>query len=229
VRYYFGASVKPALIAVAVLASSVHPVFASVDPAVQQALISAEQRSDLTRDLSGPFELDVYFVAQFAVPQSGHLALKWHVFEQKREQFSDYFDFGTHRFPRELNMQLGGSKVLTATVTSLTAASFDESLFTHAPGAIARRECDDMKHPVPINAPEINVPLSAREKGGGGLTVSMTVNVDGSVGDIHVMGSTDIPDAETLKILRAYKFKPAMCGTDAVVSDITVQVDFRVN
>ena len=53
---------------------------------------------------------------------------------------------------------------------------------------------------------------------------------DGSVTDIHLVGSSarSLDDA-TMQTLKGWKFKPAMCGTEPVVSDIHVVVSFRLN
>jgi protein TonB len=63
----------------------------------------------------------------------------------------------------------------------------------------------------------------------GDTTVSMTVFVDGSVGEIQLLGSsTHSLDDATLQTLKGWKFKPAMCGAEPVVSDIQVVVNFRL-
>ena len=57
----------------------------------------------------------------------------------------------------------------------------------------------------------------------------MTVWTDGSLTDIQLMGrSARSLDEATLDTLKRWKFKPAMCGTEPVVSDIQVVVSFRV-
>jgi TonB family protein len=148
---------------------------------------------------------------------------------QRREEYGDYFDFGTHRYPRELVLFVNGSKVITAAVVNLASATFDESLLTPPPGAVARRDCDGLKPPVVIKASEVNFTPSAREKGGGVLMVAVTVGTDGSVTEVRLAGSSGLPlDADTVRTIQAYKFKPAMCGTDPVVSDITIEVNFRM-
>lgn len=63
----------------------------------------------------------------------------------------------------------------------------------------------------------------------GETTVAMTVVTDGSVTDIQIVGSAarSMDDA-TLQTLKSWRFKPAMCGADPVVSDIEVVVSFRL-
>jgi TonB family protein len=142
--------------------------------------------------------------------------------------FGDYSVFSGHRYPRTLQLELNGVKIVTATITSVAAATFDESIFKPLPNAIARRACDDMRAPVLLKFPQMNFSPAARPKGGA-VSVTMTVDLDGSVSDVQMSGTSGIPlDADTLKSLQSYKFKPAMCGTVPVVADVTVEVDFKM-
>ena len=289
------------------------PVLAKTDPALQQTLLSAIERADLTHDQTEPFQLEVDFVAQFNESMRGHLTLKWAardlwwrkvviggfqqieirngdwryiarnanftpfrvqelidlldlnpkagtwsatkekrrvehgvdmscihaeltvnaehppnyrktahdfclssasndlILEEWREapdelhtkQYSDYFEFGAHRFPHKLQLQERTLNIISADVVSLAAATFDASQFLPPPDAIARRDCDDRKPPALIKAPELEFSPSAREKGGGDIMVTMTVLTDGSVSDIQLAGSSGIPlEPETIKTLR---------------------------
>jgi outer membrane biosynthesis protein TonB len=50
-----------------------------------------------------------------------------------------------------------------------------------------------------------------------------------TVGAIQLIGTaTPSMDDATLQTLRGWRFKPAMCGTEPVVSDIQVVVSFRL-
>lgn len=150
--------------------------------------------------------------------------------ERRREQYADYFDFEGHHYPRKLELLVNGSRVVSANVVTLTAAAFDEKLLVAPKGAIERRRCADMKHPVPVRTPDPIYPRSASQNQlMGDTTVAMTVLTDGSVTDIQLVGSAarSIDDA-TLQTLKSWKFKPAMCGSEPVVSDINVVVSFRL-
>jgi TonB family protein len=149
---------------------------------------------------------------------------------RNREQFSDYSAFGKLGYPRKLQLQEDGVKVLVANVISLAASKFDETLLVAPKDAVERRECDDMKHATPVRTPDPLYPKSAsKNRLMGDTTVSMTVLTDGSVTDIQVIGkATQSMDDATLQTLKGWKFKPAMCGSDPVVSDITVIVSFRL-
>ena len=125
---------------------------------------------------------------------------------------------------------MNGSKTITAQVDSLKTAPLDETLLIAPKGAIERRECADLKSPVPLKTPSPMYPKSASENRlMGDTTVSMTVLTDGSVGEIQLIGTaTRSMDETSLKTLRGWKFKPAMCGTEPVVADIEVVVSFRL-
>jgi TonB family protein len=63
----------------------------------------------------------------------------------------------------------------------------------------------------------------------GDTSVAMTVLTDGSVTDVRLIGtSSRSMDEVTLQTLKGWKFKPAMCGSEPVVSDLEVVVSFRV-
>lgn len=147
-----------------------------------------------------------------------------------RLEYSDYLGFRGHRYPRKIERFENGIKAITAQVVSLATTPLDEALLVPSKGAIERRQCADMKHPVPVKTPDPLYPKSASENRlMGDTTVSMTVFADGSVGEIQLIGSsTHSMDDATLQTLKGWKFKPAMCGAEPVVSDIEVIVSFRL-
>src|SRR5690348_1166949 len=63
------------LIAACLLGSS--PLFGVTDPATQQVLTKSLEQASLFHQQAKPFQLDVDFSAQLAVPTEGHLTLKW--------------------------------------------------------------------------------------------------------------------------------------------------------
>jgi TonB family protein len=150
--------------------------------------------------------------------------------ERRKEQYSEYFDFGGHHCPRKLQLLVNGSAVITASVQDLTTTVFDQALLLPPKGATERRQCGDMKHAVPIKTPDPMYPRSASQnKLMGDTAVAMTVLTDGSVTDLRLVGSaTRSMDDASLQTLKGWKFKPAMCGSEPVVSDIEVVVSFRL-
>ncbi|MGO9325536.1 MAG: TonB family protein [Terracidiphilus sp.] len=152
---------------------------------------------------------------------------------QRREQFSDYFDFGAHRYPRKLELIQDSSEIIKADVVTLASVPFDESLLTSPAGAIARRECVNRTYPVSIKPLKLNFQHQASagpHRPSGTATVTLTVLTDGSVSDVQLEESAGrVLDAATLQALRGAKFTPAMCGTEPVVSDFTIKVSFGAN
>jgi TonB family protein len=151
--------------------------------------------------------------------------------ERRREQYAEYFDFREHRYPRKLELFVNGIRVVTAHVDNLTTATLASTLLVVPKGAIERRECADMKHAVPVRTPDPMYPKSASENRLiGDTTVSMTVLADGSVSNIQLVGrAASSMDNAALETLKGWKFKPAMCGAEPVVSDIHVVVSFRLH
>jgi TonB family protein len=147
-----------------------------------------------------------------------------------RQEYSDFVEFHGHRYPRKMELFENGIKVISAQVVSLSTVPFDQALLVPPQGAIERRLCANMKPPVPVKQPDPLYPKSAiQNRVMGDTTVSMTVFVDGSVGEIQLLGSsTHSLDDATLQTLKGWKFKPAMCGAEPVVSDIQVVVNFRL-
>lgn len=152
--------------------------------------------------------------------------------ERRKKQYSEYAEFGSLRYPRKLELFVNGSNAVSAHVTNLaTTTPLDPRLLVAPKGAIERRVCEGMKHAIPLKTPEPAYPKSASQNRMiGDTVVSLTVLTDGSVDDIQLMGkSAQSMDESTLQTLKGWKFKPAMCGTEPVVSDMEVVVSFRLN
>lgn len=147
-----------------------------------------------------------------------------------RLEYFDYLEFRGHRYPRKTELFEDGIKAISIQVTTLSTAALDQALLVPPQGAIERRQCAEMKHAVAVKTPDPLYPKSASQNRLiGDTTVSMTVLADGSVGEIQLIGSsTHSMDDATLQTLKGWKFKPAMCGAEPVVSDIEVVVSFRL-
>jgi len=148
-----------------------------------------------------------------------------------REEFADYFEFAGHRFPRTMQLVANGSRVIKANVKGLSAKALDEALLTKPEGAVERRQCDNWKPPQAVKTPDPPYPPAASHNGTiGDSIVSMTVLADGSATDFQLIGSAShAMDKSTLDTLMKWKFKPATCGSEPVVSDVEVIISFRLN
>jgi hypothetical protein len=149
----------------------------------------------------------------------------WGPDEKRRESFAGYFDFQGHRYPRKLEMEVNGSRVIKADVTSLVSAEFNDALLTPPQGAIPRRHCSGMKYAQAVKQPDM--PFVGAK---GDSTVVMTILADGTVGDAQVIarGGKRL-DQANLDNLKQWRFKPAMCGSEPVVSEIQITTTVRRN
>jgi TonB family protein len=148
----------------------------------------------------------------------------------ERNEYGDYREFHGHRYPMKLTQYVAGSKILDATISDLKIETLDNALLVPPKGAIERRQCEGLKHAIPVHAPDPAYPQSAEENGlMGETTVAVTVLADGSVDNIQLVGSsTRSMDEATLNTLKSWRFKPAMCGNEPVITDIEVEVNFRL-
>lgn len=157
---------------------------------------------------------------------------EWKVSKQegRRQTYSDYMEFFGHRYPGKMELFENGVSSVVAHVVSLQTSPLDPALLVPAAGAIERRRCAGMKPPSPIKMTKPSYPKTARRNGQAGDTiVTMTILSNGSVDDIQVTsGSADTLDDSAMQALRSWTFHPAMCGTEAVVSDAEVVVRFRL-
>ena len=150
-------------------------------------------------------------------------AWNWQSDEKRRELYSEYFQFQGHRYPRTLEFEENSSRVIKAEVTSLVAAPFDESLLSPPKGAIERRHCPGLKPATAIKQLELP-PIGSNSDN----MIALTILTDGSVGDIQLIarGGQKLDEA-TMTTLKQWKFKPAMCRTEPVVSDIEIATSVR--
>jgi TonB family protein len=149
--------------------------------------------------------------------------------EVRRREFSDYQPFLNSSIPRTLKLTIDGVAVLTVVVTLLEERSFTANEFVAPANATVRRTCANMTWPKAIKTPSPIYPPSEKVMHVNGTSiVSVTVLPDGSVSEVYLVGSSyhDM-DAITQQIVKTWKFKPAMCGTEPVTADIQVQVNFR--
>jgi TonB family protein len=145
-------------------------------------------------------------------------------------EFSDYAIFQEHSYPRNLKFSAAGRQMLLVEITSLQDVGLDEaSLLVPPPGASARRQCEHMQRAKQIYAPDPAYPSSAWQNGiGGTVVVAFTVLENGSVDNLQIVGSADQDmDKVTQQIIKTWKFKSAMCGTEPVASDVQAEVNFK--
>jgi hypothetical protein len=118
-----------------------------------------------------------------------------------------------------------GRLVISASVTDLKQAPLDPKLLVPPAGAIERRQCPDKKE-----AEELIHPMPELDPGRHDwveLDTELTVLTDGNVGKVGIVGRADSAHGGlAIEMLKKWKFKPAMCGAEPVVSDIYGSFDY---
>ena len=150
--------------------------------------------------------------------------------EKRIERYSDYSDFQAYRYPRKFELLSNSRKIITATVTGLTLSAFDQALFMPPQGAIEQRYCKDMTAPVRVKGKIPEYPSSLNQnRVNTDNTVIFTIETDGSVSNVHLLrSSTPAMDDAMVETVKTWRYKPAMCGTEPVVSDLTMFLSRRV-
>ncbi|HET7104715.1 MAG TPA: energy transducer TonB [Terracidiphilus sp.] len=137
-----------------------------------------------------------------------------------QRKYGDYIDFDGHRYPRTFESFKNGGLVMAATVTALQDSPLDPKLLIPPAGAIERRECPDKTTPVMLYHP---MPDFAVEHVRGQIEsdAEITVQKDGTVSNVEIVRSGGrVNDEQLIMALKKWKFKPAMCGTEPVVTDM---------
>lgn len=164
----------------------------------------------------------------FCVDQTSHdvASEEWWTQDIKhREQYTDYADFEGLRYPRQLTLLDNGARTISVSVSKLESAVFDSALLVPPKGAIERRHCVGMKPAMPIKNPE---PVFGTVDYVGAAAFSLTILTDGSVGDIHLIGrGGELMNDPAIETLRKWRFTPALCGTEPIVSDIRIVITVK--
>lgn len=149
----------------------------------------------------------------------------------RRGEFSSYHAFRENHYPAHFRATQNGSTIVDIHNVSLSEATFRGADFIPPANAIVRRQCEGMTHPVAVSDPEPSFPNSIhRTPMTGTSMVAITVLTDGSVTNVQLLFSAGAEmDESARKTIQTWKFKPAMCGNEPVVSDAMVEVNFRSN
>jgi hypothetical protein len=137
-----------------------------------------------------------------------------------KRQYSDFEDFEGVRYPRQLKFFDKQLPAISAGITKLEAAPFEPALLAPPPGSIERRHCIGMKHPIPLKNPQPE--FKSFSTGSAGF--SLTVLADGSVDGVYLIGGGELMNDPAIETLKHWKFTPAMCGTEPIVSDMQVVI-----
>lgn len=147
-----------------------------------------------------------------------------------RQEFSQYADFAGRRYPHKITAWVKGSRDIEIEIERLDRKELDEAELTPPPNAIVRRKCEGMQHAIAVKTPDPPYPQSSRENQLSGTSkVSLTILADGTVENVQLIGTaTKEMDRATVDTIKQWKFKPAMCGSEPVTSDIEVEMHFSL-
>jgi TonB family protein len=148
----------------------------------------------------------------------------------QEDLFSAYEPFGTFSFPRQLQRSWGGKSTLDLKVVALQEKSFEAETFTPRPGSIVRRECENKVPPKVLNGYAPSYPMEAHDRHlEGQVALAITVLANGSIDNVQFIQRAGAGLDEAAKdAVNHYKFQPAMCGSEPIADDITVEIEFRL-
>jgi Gram-negative bacterial TonB protein C-terminal len=148
--------------------------------------------------------------------------------QSRRRHFADYVEANGVRYPGRLEMYMNSSKMISAHITEFKPMPFDPKLLEPPSGAIERRKCLDLKQPIPIRKIKQEEVRFGNRPWIGQEVLVMTILTDGSPSDIHVVQSGGSNyDKTAVEAFSDWKFKPAMCGNEAVIQDFMVELNYR--
>lgn len=135
-------------------------------------------------------------------------------------KYGDFVAFDGYRYPRRLESFENGKLIMSATVSGLQESALDPKLLIPPAGAIERRECPDKKAPERLYGPIPHFDLDGA-RGQIESDAEITVQKDGTVSNVEIVRSGGrVNDEQLMMALKKWKFRPAMCGTEPVVTDI---------
>ena len=149
--------------------------------------------------------------------------------EEQVVGFGDYVAFETRHFPGTIRSTHGGTTV-EIRLEGLKTSDFDGTRFAGVAGVEPWTTCDNTLPPSVINPRDPEYSESARQKKIQGTVVLLiSVGAEGKVHDSVVVKSLETSlDAESLKTVRSWSFKPARCGDKPVPFEIHVEMEFRL-
>lgn len=147
-----------------------------------------------------------------------------------RMEFSGYTPAGAAMAPRKITIQKPSIGSLEVRDISVSYQSPDLARFAVPEQSIEIETCKDEQQPKPVSTPEPSYSVEARSKHHEALLVlHALIAAGGSVSDVEVMNPTgDGLDINARDTVRTWKFKPATCSGKPVMSEMMLEVDFRL-
>jgi hypothetical protein len=143
-----------------------------------------------------------------------------YTYEQRMQQFQDYFEFDGHHFPRFLAAFRSKKPVMEVHVTGLISASFPESSFVPPVGAGWMHWCPDLIDAKPAMAIDVVMPFPPPAQKNP-VVIDGIIGTDGKWQNLVVVKSGGREaDAFWLDMVRREHFQPARCGNTPVEQEM---------
>jgi TonB family protein len=175
---------------------------------------------------------DIYCVD----PKSGALLFKESLYHHPETTHESYFygyygKFGNHLFPQSIRYKREGDLEAEIRVLEMSdvSSSADPSLFSPITGATETANCSvgTMTPPQEKFAPDPNFPDGERTKRAV-VVLGVVVGIDGKTHEIKVVRSGGAKfDAEAIRSIQRWRFKPASCLEEPMAANVNVEVEFR--
>ncbi len=140
--------------------------------------------------------------------------------------WSDYRVFRGKRLPAHIEVREHGDKIIEADRTFKEAEALKPASIIVPAGLAADSVCRTKLPPVLRSAPGPEFPVGVA-KYNGSVVLAILVNKDGSVQDSQVLQSLDsVYDHEAQRVIKSWKFSPALCDGQPEEMKMCVEVHF---
>lgn len=145
-------------------------------------------------------------------------------------EYGDYRQVGEKLLPGLKKVSENGSIVAEIRLEDLVARAAPAQTFAPLQGVQPRTSCASKKPPKALHTPDPEYTPDAK-KGGiqGTVVLGVVVGSDGKVEEAAVARTLEPGlDEQALKAVRKWRFEPARCDSTPVITEINVEVNFRL-
>lgn len=145
-------------------------------------------------------------------------------------QYGDYQALGEKFLPRFMSKTENGVLGEEVRANELTAGPAPAQAFAPLPGVQPVPACAEPMHPTPTHMPDPSYTSDARNRRiQGTVVLGVIIASDGRVGEVSAVQSLDPGlDQQAINAVKTWQFKPAMCDSTPVLSEISVEMHFRL-
>lgn len=146
------------------------------------------------------------------------------------DEYSDYTRWGERQFPRLMRAYEGDRLVLTVQAEIEAAPAADPSVLAPPPSAVEWDWCENADPPQEISTVPPRYPDAERQNNReGSVSVYAVVQTDGTLANLAVARSAGRDfDSATVESVRHWRFRPASCGNNPIVTETIIDVAYRL-